>query len=209
MKNKASNQIWNTWRLAPRLLGLSFVACLLGIASSARGGTVAYSYDALNRLTKASYLDNTAITYDYDSVDNWTTNTVTVATDSDADGIPDWWMNQYFGHPTGQAGDNSRATDDADGDGMTNLQEFLAGTSPIDPGSVLRISSAVPQGSDMVFTFATATNRQYLLEWTTDLNSGVWTSLPDVISGDGTVQQVRHGGGATLPQRFYRIRLLD
>ena len=25
--------------------------------------------------------------------------------DSDGDGIPDWWMIQYFGHPTGQAGD--------------------------------------------------------------------------------------------------------
>src|SRR5207302_6046035 len=24
--------------------------------------------------------------------------------DSDGDGIPDWWTQQYFGHPTGQAG---------------------------------------------------------------------------------------------------------
>jgi hypothetical protein len=141
-------------------------------------------------------------------VGNWTTKTVTVMPDSDGDGIPDWWMMQYFGHPAGQAADKSRANDDADGDGMTNLQEFLAGTSPIDAKSVLRISTAVPQGSDMVFSFATVTNRQYVLEWTTDLSSGVWTSLPDVISGDGTVQQVRHIGGAALPQRFYRLRLL-
>ena len=50
--------------------------------------------------------------------------------DSDGDGIPDWWMLQHFGHPTGLASDNSRAQDDTDGDGMSNLQEFLSGTDP-------------------------------------------------------------------------------
>src|SRR5262245_19197961 len=43
-----------------------------------------------------------------------------VPPDSDGDGIPDWWMSLYFGHPTGQASDHSRAQDDADGDGMSN-----------------------------------------------------------------------------------------
>src|SRR5207244_9200752 len=31
--------------------------------------------------------------------------------DSDSDGIPDWFTQQYFGHPTGQAGDLSPATE--------------------------------------------------------------------------------------------------
>lgn len=184
------------------------VSCFLGSLAGVVAGSVTYVYDAANRLTTVRCVDNTTIVYNYDFLGNWTTNIVTVMPDSDGDGIPDWWMIQYFGHPTGQAGDKSRANDDADGDGMTNLQEFLAGTSPTDPSSVLRISTAVPQGNDMVFTFATVTNRQYVLEWTTDLSSGVWTSLPDVISGDGSVQQVTHLGGAELPQRFYRIRLL-
>jgi hypothetical protein len=41
--------------------------------------------------------------------------------DSDQDGIPDAWMIHYFGHPTGQPGNQSLATDDPDGDGMNNL----------------------------------------------------------------------------------------
>ena len=34
--------------------------------------------------------------------------TVTI-TDTDVDGIPDWWMIEHFEHPTGEAGDQSRA----------------------------------------------------------------------------------------------------
>ena len=59
--------------------------------------------------------------------------------DSDGDGIPDSWMLQNFGHPTGLAADHSRAQDDPDGDGMSNLQEYLAGTNPLDPQSCLKL----------------------------------------------------------------------
>ncbi len=51
-------------------------------------------------------------------------------TDCDYDGIPDSWMTLFFGHATALASDHSRAQDDHDGDGMSNLQEFLAGTDP-------------------------------------------------------------------------------
>ena len=55
------------------------------------------------------------------------------AYDTDGDGIPDDWMNKYFGHPTALASDLSRAQDDPDGDGLTNLQEYLNGTDPKNP----------------------------------------------------------------------------
>ncbi|MFM1770655.1 MAG: hypothetical protein RJA22_3184, partial [Verrucomicrobiota bacterium] len=47
-------------------------------------------------------------------------------TDSDGDGLPDWWedvhgFNKFSAADAGQ---------DADQDGLTNLQEFLAGTNP-------------------------------------------------------------------------------
>ncbi len=57
-------------------------------------------------------------------------------------------MIQNFGHPIGQAGDKSLAQDDADGDGMTNLQEYLAGTVPTDPNSVFRITILVAGASN-------------------------------------------------------------
>ncbi len=45
--------------------------------------------------------------------------------DTDSDGLPDSWENTYFGNLTSQNG-----TGDPDGDGMTNYQEYLAGTHP-------------------------------------------------------------------------------
>lgn len=46
--------------------------------------------------------------------------------DTDGDGMPDWWETKYFGGPTAADPD-----DDPDGDGRTNLEEYLAGTNPL------------------------------------------------------------------------------
>jgi len=48
--------------------------------------------------------------------------------DSDADGLPDRWETQYFGAPTGA---NPNA--DPDGDGRSNLAEYLERTNPLIP----------------------------------------------------------------------------
>jgi len=47
-------------------------------------------------------------------------------TDSNGDGIPDWWYRAYDFDPYGP----SIADEDPDGDGLTNLYEYLAGTHP-------------------------------------------------------------------------------
>jgi hypothetical protein len=70
-----------------------------------------------------------------------------VITDSDSDGIPDSWMQQYFGHPTGAASDNSRATDDADGTSQNNLFKYVAGLDPTDPASVFLINIVLDSSS--------------------------------------------------------------
>jgi hypothetical protein len=55
--------------------------------------------------------------------------------DLNGDGLPDDWQARYWGPkdykwPAGKI--------DTDGDGMSNYQEFLVGTDPTDPNSVLR-----------------------------------------------------------------------
>lgn len=49
--------------------------------------------------------------------------------DTDGEGLPDAWEQQYFTTLTYNAGD------DPDGDRFANLQEYTAGTSPADPAS--------------------------------------------------------------------------
>lgn len=52
-------------------------------------------------------------------------------TDSDGDGIPSSWESTYSGSPAYMSdSDATDASEDPDGDFLTNLQEYLAGTSP-------------------------------------------------------------------------------
>jgi len=50
--------------------------------------------------------------------------------DADKDGLPDWWEQQYFGCLT-----CANPDEDPDGDGLSNLIEFIHGTDPTDPDS--------------------------------------------------------------------------
>ena len=69
--------------------------------------------------------------------------------------------------------------DDADGDGATNWEEFLADTDPADPGERLELRgefvSAAQAGGETAeirFTFPASPHRYYQLETCTDLVAG-------------------------------------
>ena len=61
--------------------------------------------------------------------------------DSYNEGIPDWWRLSYFGSANPAVGSKHHAGDDADGDGYSNLQEYLLGSNPTNKNSNLRITS--------------------------------------------------------------------
>ena len=74
-----------------------------------------------------------------------------------------------------------RPGDDFDGDGMSNLAEALAGTSPTDPGSFFAISAFNPATG--------TTNRQFVVRWY-GVNGKTYTvhKSTNLISGFTTVQ---------------------
>ena len=132
----------------------------------------------------------------------FTTASVLVPVDADGNGINDDWEVQYFGH----IGIDPNA--DPDGDGFSNLQEFLAGTDPTDANSVLRITSIVTNGADVVISFTTSSNRFYDLQDDDDLMTSNWFGIVTNIAGTGSIVSTNDVGAANFTNRFYRVRLV-
>jgi len=125
--------------------------------------------------------------------------------DTDGNGLPDWWEIQYFG----DVGVDPAA--DPDGDGFTNLQEYLLGTHPNDFSSRLAISRTeiVQNGANRDFriSFLTVAGVAYQVERNDTLGTGQWFNLGGVVSGTGTTVSVTDPGAVTQnPKRFYRVR---
>lgn len=100
---------------------------------------------------------------------------VTVLADADQDGLADAWE-IAAGLDTNNVAD---AGLDLDGDKMTSLQEFIAGTDPSDPTSYLRIEPLAAGPSSLV-TFHAVSNRTYSVESTTTLGAAPWLRIADV-----------------------------
>ncbi len=126
------------------------------------------------------------------------------------DGIPDYWMQTFFGHADPQAGDLSRATDDADGDGLNTLQEYLGATNPKNANSATRITSFDGQN----LQFAARAYEPYEILGSTNLTT--WTRITTILPTTpliavrtnlpqtniiATVSNVTSG----LPHQFYRV----
>jgi hypothetical protein len=125
------------------------------------------------------------------------------------DGIPDAWRAEFFPtvDPTGRTTNSlSCAACDPDGDGQNNIQEYLAGTDPTNPSSLLRIVSLAQVAGNVQVSFASVSGKYYTLERCLSLG-GAWTTLVDNIAGTGGIRQATDIGGASQLGAFYRIQL--
>jgi len=121
------------------------------------------------------------------------------------------WQVQYFGSTTNAAG---AANADPDGDGMSNMQEFLTGTDPTNGGSAFRITSVVRTGSDVLVTWTTGLGRTNALQSTTGTGGGSYNTngfaaIFTVTNTTSTVTNRLDPNAATnFPSLFYRVRLV-
>jgi len=120
--------------------------------------------------------------------------------DTDADGTPDWWMQDHFSQPTGSVAAFSMAWQDADGDGLSNLDEYVAGTIPTDANSVFEIEG---MSVDAV-TVWSSLGRTYDIE-ANNLTDEVWSIVVSNQPGNG--QWLLLPGSNDLPARLYRSRV--
>ena len=129
--------------------------------------------------------------------------------DSDADGVPDWWMWLFFVHLAGQGSDYSCATNTLPGSRMINLEKYLADLNPTNPASVLEVTGVqwLPQGIKVDWQGGKWA-KQYLesrqdLANTNETWKPVFTNLPPT----AITTNVTINAGVTNKVNFYRIRV--
>jgi len=97
--------------------------------------------------------------------------------DTDGDGLDDLWEQQIVDADPGDEIDSIEdvlADDDYDGDGLSNGAEAVAGTSPIDAGSVFTMAApGRPESAgDFVLRWHSVAGKVYSVLRTTDLTAG-------------------------------------
>lgn len=142
--------------------------------------------------------------------------------DSLGDGLPDElrrWIWTTLGsnltfHPS-----QYRAMEDSDGDGISNLDEFRAGTDPANPEDVLALSiQPQPSSNAVQLTFFSVPGKTYRLQLGELRETGIaWSdapfsrapgNAPDTINASGTGQWLSLFVDASPASRLYRVTVL-
>jgi len=124
----------------------------------------------------------------------------------DANGLPIAWEEEFFGTT------NINANADPDGDGMSNAQEYQAGTNPTDPNSRLRVTAinANTLGSTATLTWTSVPSRLYQVQERLDLTAGAWgtnLTLGAVIPDPGSTT-TRGLTESSVTKRFFRVQAI-
>ncbi len=124
---------------------------------------------------------------------------ITVLTDTDGDGLPDAWENE-FGLA---AGNNADRDLDADGDRMSNWAEYIAGTNPTNALSYLRVD-AQSVGLGATVSFGAISNRTYTVLFADGLEGAPWLKLGDFVARTNNRVEVLNDPAFTTG-RYYRV----
>jgi sugar lactone lactonase YvrE len=119
------------------------------------------------------------------------------------DGIPDTWRLLYFGTISNLL---SAASLDPDGDGASNWQEYVAGTNPLDPASVLRLTPVAPSPNFTV-QWPSVPGKTYMVQSSASLFSTNWSITASNLPGTGQMMQLSDTNTPAPPVLFYRVQV--
>ncbi|HUJ08995.1 MAG TPA: LamG-like jellyroll fold domain-containing protein [Verrucomicrobiae bacterium] len=119
------------------------------------------------------------------------------------------WQLQFFGCTDCV---QAAASYDADGDGLSNEQEFLAGTDPTNALSLLAISALERLGDDIRITWDIVGGHGYMVQTNAAPGAGFadFSPLISIPSNatESTTNYLDLGGATNAPSKYYRIRLV-
>lgn len=153
------------------------------------------------RILNADGAPNLRTQYDFESIpaDVWIGTPALIRSQL----ISDEWKEFFFGNTAHVL---AQGEADPDGDGVTNLQEYLQGTNP----AKLRFHTtglsrgAISDNGGMKLRFFGKSGTTYRVESSSDLNT--WEGMGPDITGQGTVHELAAPAGPTAT-RFYRVRI--
>lgn len=127
------------------------------------------------------------------------TSTIAI-TDSDNDGISDAWEREHASGSLTTLG----TPGDADGDGQSDLAEFEADTTPLDPADSLKVVS-FNRAASVNLVFTSRPTRIYQVMTSTSLSSESWVNvgIGDLTGEAGTTLASFPTDAA--PKRFFRV----
>ncbi|QJE97252.1 cadherin-like beta sandwich domain-containing protein [Luteolibacter luteus] len=115
------------------------------------------------------------------------------------------WRQLHFATTanTGDAADGS----DPDGDGILNLDEYIAGTDPLNRSDAFFVSGSEREGNTFLLTVPVKAGRLYILQRSTNLPTADWTDVvtagPFALGGTRTLVDP----AATSSSGIYRVKV--
>ncbi len=138
-----------------------------------------------------------------DSVQVYSVSSSCASIDADGDGIPDGYEIANNLNPN----NSNDANLDSDGDGVSNLDEYRAGTDPMNATSSLRVDAVAHDAGTGAITLSipTVNGRVYRIEFNDNLaDPNGWMTLQNNVIGTGSDVAVTDPGASGEPDRFYR-----
>ncbi|MCL4179633.1 MAG: lamin tail domain-containing protein [Verrucomicrobia bacterium] len=125
--------------------------------------------------------------------------------DADGDGLPDAWETAHGLDPGSDQGDDG-VSGDPDGDGMTNWEEYQAGTHPNDSSSYLRVESISGGADEVRIRFQAVAGKSYAVMYREAAEGSDWQKLVDVpVQVESVEVEVIEAQATGVVQRFYRL----
>ncbi len=122
------------------------------------------------------------------------------------DGIPDIWRLRYFGTVSNLL---SQANADADGDGVSNILEYKAGTNPVDVQSKFQLlSEKLNTNRYLKLSWNATFGKKYIVEAADSVFSTNWTIITSNLTGKAGICNFIDTN-ITDSKKFYRVRVSE